>query len=116
MEGALRPHNDDFMHRLRRKQHCTALVGDGIVALHEASVPPGHMAGPIFWRDLWLSSSCMNTVRWWRHGAHELKTSVEEVSVWPEQAPAILVLQCLLGMQEDMLLGRPDTISNWFQN
>ena len=70
------------MHYLCRKDHCAALLGDGIVALHEASIPAGHRAGPVFWRDLWLSSKAMNTVRWWRHGAHELKTSVEQVSAW----------------------------------
>lgn len=65
---------------MRRKDFCTTLLGAGIVALHESAVPAGYKAGPIFWRDLFLAGIKLDSVRWWRHGAHELKNSVVKVS------------------------------------
>ncbi|CAL8467742.1 g7280 [Coccomyxa elongata] len=61
------------------KYWCTDLLGPGVVALHEAALPAGYRAGAIFWRDLFLASHNLDRVRWWRHGAQELKSSVERV-------------------------------------
>ena len=73
------------------------------MALHEASIPAGHKAGPMFWRDLWLAGSTLDTVRWWRHGAHELKTSVEQVHLLEPpsagKADADLVDACEAGIK-----------------
>ena len=50
-----------------------------MVALHKAAILPGYKAGPIFWRDLWLAGKGLDSVRWWRSGANELKASVDRV-------------------------------------
>ena len=50
-----------------------------MVALHNAAILPGYKAGPIFWRDLWLAGKELDSVRWWRSGANELKASVDRV-------------------------------------
>lgn len=62
-----------------RKSHCTNLLGEGVIALHNAAILPGYKAGPIFWRDLWLAGKELDSVRWWRSGANELKASVDRV-------------------------------------
>lgn len=62
-----------------RKCHCINLLGEGVVALHNAAIPSGYKPGAIFWRDLWLAGRNLDNVRWWRNGATQLKASVDKV-------------------------------------
>lgn len=62
-----------------RKSLCIELLSPGIVALHEAAVPVGYKTAAIFWHDLWVAATNLNSVQWWQHGAQELKNNVAKV-------------------------------------
>lgn len=49
------------------------------MALHAAAIPSGYRPGAIFWKNLWLAGKELGSVRWWRHGANQLKASVDRV-------------------------------------
>ena len=71
-------------------------MASGLDALHAAAAV-GDDRDAWYWQQLYGNTQTLNTVRWWRQGTLRLRTSVEEVINFAQEATDC---HCLLGATE----------------